>query len=137
MTILATNTAGAFSGSYHTAVSATNKQILVSPLQGVQQHPSAKRNPTFGFTVQWQFSGTAVTVIPCPCWEWNPLVWCPKSPVAPRGTLAVDTDVWTQMGHTHIFLSWEVVMGELSVSGGFQDCLEGGVHPSVQETWQG
>ncbi|NWY46258.1 AVID protein, partial [Sylvia atricapilla] len=36
MTILATSTARTFSGSYHTAVAATNKQILVSPLQGVQ-----------------------------------------------------------------------------------------------------
>ncbi|KAM4879289.1 avidin-like [Sylvia borin] len=56
MTILATSTARTFSGSYHTAVAATNKQILVSPLQGVQQHPSAKRHPMFGFTVWWQFS---------------------------------------------------------------------------------
>uniref|UniRef100_A0A803W241 Uncharacterized protein n=1 Tax=Ficedula albicollis TaxID=59894 RepID=A0A803W241_FICAL len=45
MTILAMNTAGTFSGSYHTAVAVTSKQILVSPLQGVQQHPSAKRHP--------------------------------------------------------------------------------------------
>uniref|UniRef100_A0A8C5U2E3 Avidin n=2 Tax=Meliphagoidea TaxID=1931080 RepID=A0A8C5U2E3_9PASS len=60
MTVLALNTAGTFSGSYHTAVAATNKQILVSPLQGAQQHPGAKRQPTFGFTVHWQFSGTAV-----------------------------------------------------------------------------
>ncbi|NWS01455.1 AVID protein, partial [Motacilla alba] len=36
MTILATSTAGNFSGSYHTAVAATNKQILVSPLGKVQ-----------------------------------------------------------------------------------------------------
>ncbi|NWV50517.1 AVID protein, partial [Daphoenositta chrysoptera] len=36
MTILALNTAGTFSGSYHTAVAATNKQILVSPRQGAQ-----------------------------------------------------------------------------------------------------
>ncbi|NXB32960.1 AVID protein, partial [Eulacestoma nigropectus] len=36
MTILATNTAGTFSGSYHTTVAATNEQILVSPLQGAQ-----------------------------------------------------------------------------------------------------
>ncbi|NWT63079.1 AVID protein, partial [Erythrocercus mccallii] len=56
MTILATNTAVTFSGSYHTAVAATSKQTLVSPLQGVQQHPSAKRHPTFGFTMQWHFS---------------------------------------------------------------------------------
>ncbi|NXD93567.1 AVID protein, partial [Chaetorhynchus papuensis] len=36
MIVLALNTAGTFSGSYHTAVAATNKQILVSPLQGAQ-----------------------------------------------------------------------------------------------------
>ncbi|NXN82476.1 AVID protein, partial [Bombycilla garrulus] len=56
MTILALVTAGTFSGSYHTAVAATNKQILVSLLQGIQQHPSAKRHPTLGFTVRGQFS---------------------------------------------------------------------------------
>ncbi|NXI05603.1 AVID protein, partial [Pachycephala philippinensis] len=63
MTILATSTAGTFSGSYHTAVAATNKQILVSPLQGAQQHPSAKRHPTFGFTVQWQFSDSTTAFV--------------------------------------------------------------------------
>ncbi|NWW55512.1 AVID protein, partial [Ifrita kowaldi] len=63
MTILATNTAGTFSGSYHTAVAATNKQILVSPLQGVQQHPSAKRQLTFGFTVQWRFSDSTTAFV--------------------------------------------------------------------------
>ncbi|NXA06438.1 AVID protein, partial [Sapayoa aenigma] len=36
MTLLALNTAGIFSGYYHTAVAATNKQILVSPLQTAQ-----------------------------------------------------------------------------------------------------
>ncbi|NWZ94381.1 AVID protein, partial [Nesospiza acunhae] len=36
MTILATNRAGTFSGSCHAAVATTNKQILVSPLRGVQ-----------------------------------------------------------------------------------------------------
>ncbi|NXY52360.1 AVID protein, partial [Ceuthmochares aereus] len=56
MTLSALDAAGTFSGSYHTAVAATNKKILVSPLQGAQQHPSTKRQPTFGFTVQWQFS---------------------------------------------------------------------------------
>ncbi|NXB83596.1 AVID protein, partial [Vidua chalybeata] len=59
MTILDMNTAGTFSGSHQTAVAATNKQILVSPLRGLQQHPSAKRHPTCGFTVQWQFSAPA------------------------------------------------------------------------------
>ncbi|NXY23624.1 AVID protein, partial [Atrichornis clamosus] len=36
VTVLALNTARNFSGSYHTMVAATNKQILVSPLQGTQ-----------------------------------------------------------------------------------------------------
>ncbi|NXI14413.1 AVID protein, partial [Irena cyanogastra] len=45
VTLLALNTAGTFSGSYHTAVAATNEQILVSPLQGVQQHHSDKSSP--------------------------------------------------------------------------------------------
>ncbi|NXV56280.1 AVID protein, partial [Molothrus ater] len=65
MTILAMNRAGTFSGSCHTAVAATNKQILVSALQGVQQHPSAKRHPTFGSTVHWGPVGmlTATTAL--------------------------------------------------------------------------
>ncbi|NXK43775.1 AVID protein, partial [Piprites chloris] len=36
MTLLALNAVGTFLGFYHTAVTATNKQILVSPLQGAQ-----------------------------------------------------------------------------------------------------
>ncbi|NWV17921.1 AVID protein, partial [Origma solitaria] len=63
MTVLALNSAGTFSGSYHTAVAATNKQLLVSPLQGAQQHPGAKRQPTFGFTVQWQFSDSTTAFV--------------------------------------------------------------------------
>ncbi|NWV59855.1 AVID protein, partial [Malurus elegans] len=63
MTVLALNTSGTFSGSYHTAVAATNKQILVSPLQGAQQHPGAKRQPTFGFTVHWQFSDSTTAFV--------------------------------------------------------------------------
>uniref|UniRef100_A0A8C0U2G5 AVID protein n=1 Tax=Cyanistes caeruleus TaxID=156563 RepID=A0A8C0U2G5_CYACU len=56
--------AGNFSGPCHTTVAATNKQILVSPLQGVQQHPSAKRHPTFGvFTVQRQFSDSTTAFV--------------------------------------------------------------------------
>ncbi|NWH80551.1 AVID protein, partial [Piaya cayana] len=56
MTLSALDVSGTFLGSYHTAVAATNKKILVSPLQGTQQHPSTKTQPTFSFTVQWQFS---------------------------------------------------------------------------------
>ncbi|NXJ86787.1 AVID protein, partial [Trogon melanurus] len=36
MTLSALDTAGTFLGSYHTAVAATSKKILVSPLQGAQ-----------------------------------------------------------------------------------------------------
>ncbi|KAJ7396993.1 Avidin [Pitangus sulphuratus] len=63
MTLLALNTAGTFLGFYLTAVTATNKQILVSPLQGAQQHPGAKRHPPFAFTVQWQFSDSTTTLV--------------------------------------------------------------------------
>ncbi|NXL67072.1 AVID protein, partial [Chordeiles acutipennis] len=63
MTLSARDSAGSFSGSYHTAVTATNKQILVSPLQGAQQHPSTKGQPTFGFTVQWQFTDSITTFV--------------------------------------------------------------------------
>ncbi|NWQ99067.1 AVID protein, partial [Paradoxornis webbianus] len=63
MTILATNTAGTFSGSYHTAVAATNKHILVSPLQEAQQHRSIKTHPMFGLTVQWQFSDSSTAFV--------------------------------------------------------------------------
>ncbi|NXN27628.1 AVID protein, partial [Nycticryphes semicollaris] len=63
MTLSALDAAGTFSGSYHTAVAATNKQILVSPLQGAQQPPSAKRQPTFGFTVQWQFADSVTAFV--------------------------------------------------------------------------
>lgn len=76
MTLLALDMAGTFLGSYHTTMEATNKQILVSPLQGAQQHPGAKGQPTFSFTMQWQFTGTAMhgtggilgqPASPCPC----------------------------------------------------------------------
>ncbi|KAM9588428.1 uncharacterized protein ACIBXB_007374 isoform 1-T1 [Morphnus guianensis] len=63
MTLSALDAAGTFSGSYHTAVAVTNKQILVSPLQGAQQHPSAKGQPTFGFTVQWQFADSTTAFV--------------------------------------------------------------------------
>ncbi|KFP92461.1 Avidin, partial [Apaloderma vittatum] len=63
MTLSALDTAGTFLGSYHTAVAATSKKILVSPLQGAQQHAGAKGQPTFGFTVQWQFSVTVTVFV--------------------------------------------------------------------------
>ncbi|XP_009875115.1 PREDICTED: avidin-like, partial [Apaloderma vittatum] len=63
MTLSALDTAGTFLGSYHTAVAATSKKILVSPLQGAQQHAGAKGQPTFGFTVQWQFSDSTIAFV--------------------------------------------------------------------------
>ncbi|NWU16658.1 AVID protein, partial [Cephalopterus ornatus] len=61
--LLALNVVWTLLGFYHTAVTATNKQILVSPLQGAQQHPSAKRHFAFGFTVQWQFSDSTTAFV--------------------------------------------------------------------------
>ncbi|NXL91874.1 AVID protein, partial [Alectura lathami] len=64
MTLSALDAAGTFSGSYHTAVAVTNKEIVVSPLQGAQQHPGAKgQQPTFGFTVQWQFADSTTVFV--------------------------------------------------------------------------
>nr|2C1Q_A Chain A, BIOTIN BINDING PROTEIN A [Gallus gallus]2C1S_A Chain A, BIOTIN BINDING PROTEIN A [Gallus gallus]2C1S_B Chain B, BIOTIN BINDING PROTEIN A [Gallus gallus] len=64
MTISALDVAGTFSGSYQTAVTATNKQILVSPLKGAQQPPGTKgQQPTFGFTVQWQFADSTTVFV--------------------------------------------------------------------------
>ncbi|XP_065596164.1 avidin-like [Cyrtonyx montezumae] len=64
MTISALDVAGTFSGSYQTAVAATNKQSLVSPLQGAQQPPGTKgQQPTFGFTVQWQFADSTTVFV--------------------------------------------------------------------------
>ncbi|OXB53596.1 hypothetical protein ASZ78_012229 [Callipepla squamata] len=64
MTISALDVSGTFSGSYQTAVATTNKQILVSPLQGAQQPPGTKgQQPTFGFTVQWQFADSTTVFV--------------------------------------------------------------------------
>ncbi|CAM5152972.1 unnamed protein product [Natator depressus] len=65
MTISAVNGAGQFSGLYLTAVSAAEKPILESPLNG-SQHVDNLEQPTFGFTVKWSFSdSTAVFVGQC------------------------------------------------------------------------
>ncbi|XP_032843490.2 avidin-like [Tyto alba] len=62
MTLLALDVARTFLGSYHTAVVATNTQV--SPLQGSQQqHPGAKGQPSFCFTVQWQFTDSSTAFV--------------------------------------------------------------------------
>ncbi|NXF25321.1 AVID protein, partial [Rhodinocichla rosea] len=45
MTILATNRAGTFPGSCHTAVAAASKQILVSPTEGSSSIPVPRDTP--------------------------------------------------------------------------------------------
>ncbi|TFJ95970.1 phosphoenolpyruvate carboxykinase [Platysternon megacephalum] len=62
MTIFAVNEAGQFSGLYLTAVSATEKQILVSPMNG-SQHVDNLEQPTFGFTVKWSFSDSITVFV--------------------------------------------------------------------------
>ncbi|NXA73665.1 AVID protein, partial [Thryothorus ludovicianus] len=67
MTVTAVNKNGDFSGTYHTAVTATSNEIKVSPLQGSQQTgPNQKGQPTFGFTVNWDFSDS-ITVFTGQC----------------------------------------------------------------------
>ncbi|NXJ23779.1 AVID protein, partial [Dicrurus megarhynchus] len=67
MTITTVNANGDFTGSYHTAVTATSNKIKVSPLQGaLQKSPNQKGQPTFGFTVNWSFS-ESITVFTGQC----------------------------------------------------------------------
>ncbi|NWV93375.1 AVID protein, partial [Machaerirhynchus nigripectus] len=67
MTITTVNANGDFSGTYHTAVTATSNQIKVSPLQGsLQKGPNQKGQPTFGLTVNWSFSDS-ITVFTGQC----------------------------------------------------------------------
>ncbi|XP_040197571.1 avidin-like [Rana temporaria] len=54
---------GKFFGKYLTAVSSTNKTIVVSPLIGYQQLTNL---PSFGFTVKWLFSNS-ITVFTGQC----------------------------------------------------------------------
>ncbi|XP_062369249.1 avidin-like [Cinclus cinclus] len=71
MTIEAVNSKGDFSGTYHTAVTATTNEIKVSPLQGsMQKGPNQKGQPTFGFTVNWSFSDS-ITVFTGQCFVDN------------------------------------------------------------------
>uniref|UniRef100_A0A8C3FF46 Avidin n=1 Tax=Chrysemys picta bellii TaxID=8478 RepID=A0A8C3FF46_CHRPI len=62
MTISAVNEAGQFYGSYLTTVSAAEKPILVSPLNG-SQHIDDMGQPTFGFTVTWSFSDSTTVFV--------------------------------------------------------------------------
>uniref|UniRef100_A0A8C5EYZ8 Avidin n=1 Tax=Gopherus evgoodei TaxID=1825980 RepID=A0A8C5EYZ8_9SAUR len=48
--------AGAFSGSYLSAAMAPKADRLASRLHGIQHGASPTEQPTFGFTVKWQFS---------------------------------------------------------------------------------
>ncbi|NXP54649.1 AVID protein, partial [Heliornis fulica] len=66
MTISNLNEKGEFSGSYHTAVTATTNKIQVSPLQGSQHNINENSQPTFGFTVNWSFS-ESITVFTGQC----------------------------------------------------------------------
>ncbi|XP_062455815.1 avidin-like [Rhea pennata] len=66
MTIGSLNNKNEFSGSYHTAVTATSNKIRSSPLQGSQHHKNQRNHPTFGFTVNWSFSDS-ITVFTGQC----------------------------------------------------------------------
>ncbi|XP_032656880.1 avidin-like isoform X2 [Chelonoidis abingdonii] len=48
--------AGAFSGSYLSAAMSPKADRLSSRLHGIQHDASPTEQPTFGFTVKWQFS---------------------------------------------------------------------------------
>jgi len=119
MTLSALDAAGTFSGSYHTAVAVTNKQIVVSPLQGAQQHTSGKGQPTFGFTVQWQFAGTGVPSTASQEARWAlPMLGAGctlPDPTSPPWHLDKPW-LWTQISHMHSSChgTWQ---GKVSLSG--------------------
>ncbi|KAK2537220.1 avidin [Columba livia] len=59
MTIGPVNTEGKFDGSYLTAVKKAPGKIHISPLAGYQHATNIWRQPTFGFTVNWNFTGAS------------------------------------------------------------------------------
>ncbi|NWS84645.1 AVID protein, partial [Toxostoma redivivum] len=56
MTIHEVKGNGDFSGIYNTSVSDTTEEIMPSPLLGSQHPPDQWNQPTFGFTIHWNFS---------------------------------------------------------------------------------
>ncbi|KFV71220.1 Avidin, partial [Dryobates pubescens] len=66
MEIKAVNEEGSFNGTYNTSVSATSNKIVLSPLQGYQNCKKESSQPTFGFTVNWNFSDS-ITVFTGQC----------------------------------------------------------------------
>ena len=83
MTIGPLNGKGEFAGSYHTAVTATTNEIQVSPLQGSQQRTNQRSQPTFGFTVNWSFSGASPFPASLQCPQSSPALHCdvPRPPL--------------------------------------------------------
>ncbi|XP_027489110.1 avidin-related protein 3-like [Corapipo altera] len=59
MTILAVDEKGNFAGLYNTSVADKPYKIQQSPLMGFQHLTNPIDEPTFGFTVNWTFSGTS------------------------------------------------------------------------------
>uniref|UniRef100_A0A8C8ARC8 Avidin n=1 Tax=Otus sunia TaxID=257818 RepID=A0A8C8ARC8_9STRI len=69
---------GTFNGTYLTAVSMSPKKILKSPLLGSQQHTN---QPTFGFTVNWTFTGASPSKPLCSVPRTAlPSLWCSQRP---------------------------------------------------------
>nr|XP_021151051.1 avidin [Columba livia] len=63
MTIGPVNTEGKFDGSYLTAVKKAPGKIHISPLAGYQHATNIWRQPTFGFTVNWNFTDPPINSI--------------------------------------------------------------------------
>ncbi|NWS08084.1 AVID protein, partial [Motacilla alba] len=66
MTILEVKENGDFTGKYLTAVSASPLKIKESPILGSQRTTNEKKDPTFGFTVHWNFTDS-ITVFTGQC----------------------------------------------------------------------
>lgn len=73
MTIGPVDQEGEFEGSYLTAVKDTPGNICRSPLVGFQQKPNTcGQNITFGFTVNWSFSGASPSSASLQCLQNSP-----------------------------------------------------------------
>ncbi|XP_060119513.1 avidin-like [Heteronotia binoei] len=63
MVLSAPDDGGAFSGSYLSAVTASNAAITESPVLGVQHQPDQSAQPTFSFVVLWRFTASTAAFV--------------------------------------------------------------------------
>ena len=83
---------GEFAGTYITAVTTTKKEIKASPLVGTQH---SKTQPTFGFTVNWSFTGSSPLLVVSPVLPSTPCAFSFRSTL-PCGALMLGSPALCQ-----------------------------------------